>query len=618
MQLDAPTLAQSPFPSAFSMNRRSLLRSGMRTAAWLTAGSALARAELVPSSVSAAPAATTATTDDGTAAGLLDAFVSLYLAEMNCPGLTLALTGRERTIRTQGYGFSDPTAQVPVTPDLLFEIGSITKSFVAIALLQLREEGKLDLDRPVLEYLPWLPIETGHGPITAHHLLTHTSGLPNRLNLFPSDPHARLIQSSKPGEHFHYCNAGFEALGYLIEKLDGKPWHASIRKRIFEPLGMRDSFAVITNDTLHRRARSWVSRYDDQAQGRHAALSPAGAFMFADAAGSIESTPGDMARYMRMLIGRGQGPSGRILSEESFRLLSKPVIESKELSPTAFYGYGIAIDHLDGHTVLRHTGGMASFISSIVVDLDAGFGAFASVNVAHGFRPNPVTIYAIKLLNAEAEKKPLPPRPMLPDPNFVAEAGAYAKTYTSPDGRTIEAVADGTRLFLRIHGETVPLEMVEPDVFISTARPYAKFPFVFTRAGGSPAAANPVPSPKDSTAGSKENASPRPFAELVWGPDWFASSDYQGAREDRPAPDLAGFPGHYRAESPWAGSLRVVVRRGRLWLDGTTPLSPIGPGLFRAGTEAWSPETAAFHYFVDGRPQLLKLSGFDFWRIEAE
>jgi hypothetical protein len=189
----------------------------------------------------------------------------------------------------------------------------------------------------------------------------------------------------------------------------------------------------------------------------------------------------------------------------------------------------------------------------------------------------------------------------------VPEASAYAKTYTSPDGRTIEAVADGTRLFLRIKGEKVPLELVGQDVFVCPTRPHARFPFVFTRSGGSTAATNPVLSPKESISGPKENDRPRPFTELVWGPDWFASADYQGTREDRPAPHLTGYAGHYRAESPWAGSIRVVLRRGRLW-----------PGLFRVGAEAWSPETAAFHHFVDGKPQLLKLSGFDFWRIEAE
>src|SRR5580658_3347072 len=147
MEPDAPSLAQLSFVSAFSMNRRSLLRSSLSTAAWLTAGCALAQPEPARSAASAAPATTEAATQERAAAGMLDAFVSLYLAEMNCPGLTLALTGREHTIRTQGYGFSDPAAQVPITTDLLFEIGSITKSFVAIALLQMREEGKLDLDR---------------------------------------------------------------------------------------------------------------------------------------------------------------------------------------------------------------------------------------------------------------------------------------------------------------------------------------------------------------------------------------------------------------------------------------------------------------------------------------
>ena len=591
-----------------SINRRSLLQGGFRTAAWLMAASGgTAKAKLAPP-------------DDASAAGLLDAFVDLYLEEMNCPGMTLGLAGRGGTIRTKGYGFSNPAARVPVTTDLLFEIGSITKSFVAITLLQLREEGKLDLGRPILEYLPWLPIETPYGTITIHHLLSHTSGLPDALNLFSSDPHARLVQGFKPGEHFHYCNAGFQALGYLIEKLDGKPWYTSVAERVFTPLGMRDSFGAITNDTLKRRAHGWVPLYDDQPESRHGELAPAGAFLFENAAGSISSTPGDMARYMQMLIGRGQGPKGRILSEDSFRLLIKPVIESKQLGATSFYGYGIAVDHLDGHTILRHTGGMASFISSIIVDLDGGFGAFASVNAGHNFRPNPVTIYAVQLLNADAQKKTLPPRPLLPDPNFVGDAIAYAKTYSSPDGKAIEAVADGTRLTLRIDGKSVPIEMVEPGTFVSTMRPYARFPFVFVRTNENPSDVKPASSPKEAATNhgtSQDNDQKHPFVELVWGPDWYASADYTGPREVHTTPELEVYTGHYRAESPWAGSTRVVVRRGRLWLDGTTPLEPIGPDIFRAGSEAWSPETASFHHFAAGKPRLLKVSGFDFWRVEA-
>jgi len=118
----------------------------------------------------------------------LDTFVARYMKAMNAPGMTLALARREGTARIATFGFSDLESQKAVTPDHLFQVGSITKSFVALTCLQLHDEGKLDLERPILEYLPWLPIVAKQGAITPHHLLTHTSGLPNALGLLMSDP----------------------------------------------------------------------------------------------------------------------------------------------------------------------------------------------------------------------------------------------------------------------------------------------------------------------------------------------------------------------------------------------------------------------------------------------
>ena len=103
---------------------------------------------------------------------------------MNAPGMTQALTDTKATIRTAGYGFANVDLKAPVTPEHLFQIGSITKSFTALIMLQLRDEGKVDLHRPVLEYLPWLPVNMPYGPITAHHLLTHSSGLPDASAIF--------------------------------------------------------------------------------------------------------------------------------------------------------------------------------------------------------------------------------------------------------------------------------------------------------------------------------------------------------------------------------------------------------------------------------------------------
>ena len=111
----------------------------------------------------------------------LDAFIEQYMREMNSPGMTLVMADREGVQRIATYGFADREQHVVVKPEQLFEIGSISKSFVANCLLQLRQEGKLDLHKPIVEYLPWFRIESNFAPITTHHLLTHSSGLPGRV-----------------------------------------------------------------------------------------------------------------------------------------------------------------------------------------------------------------------------------------------------------------------------------------------------------------------------------------------------------------------------------------------------------------------------------------------------
>ena len=146
-------------------------------------------------------------------AGPLDSFIARYMTAMNAPGMTLALARREGSPRIATFGYSDLEAKEAVTPEHLFQVGSITKSFVALTCLQIHDEGKLDLERPILEYLPWLPIVAKHGTITPHHLLTHTSGLPNALGFLASDPGTRYVQGYRPGEHFHYCNLGFAFWG---------------------------------------------------------------------------------------------------------------------------------------------------------------------------------------------------------------------------------------------------------------------------------------------------------------------------------------------------------------------------------------------------------------------
>ena len=545
----------------------------------------------------------------------LDAYIAAYMPAMNAPGMTMGLTDTGATLRTAGYGFANIDQKIAVNPDHLFQIGSITKSFVALVLLQLRDEGKLDLQKPILDYLPGLPIVTEFGTITTHHLLTHTSGLPDNLGVFSSDPNARLVQGFKPGEHFHYCNAGFDILGLLAAKLDGRPWRKCVQAHILDPLEMTSTTAVITTASRDRQAIGYEPYWGDQEYPRQGKLAPAPNLVMDDTAGCIASTPGDMARYLRMLLNRGAGPKGRIVSEEAFALFSLPYIKAEEFSPTASYGYGVAVDTLDGHKILRHTGGMVAFASSMHVDLDGGVAAFASINAMQGYRPIAVTEYAVRLLRAQHESKPLLATPALADPLDVDNASDYAGLFAASDRRTLAFTARGKRLILMNGSEAIPLQHVGGDVFLSTvAGRFAAHALTFARKQAEGAAPNGAAGTPESVDAKK---SWLPVVEVSYGGDWFASAGYSGPRKfDTPA-EYPAYVGRYHNGNAWGGDVEVYVLKGQLAVSGDR-LTQIGGALFRPGDEPWAPETAEFLHVFEGKAMLLKLAGMDFFRVEVD
>jgi hypothetical protein len=323
-----------------------------------------------------------------------------------------------------------------------------------------------------------------------------------------------------------------------------------------------------------------------------------------DTAGCINSTPGDMALYARMLLNGGQGPQGRIVSEESFKLFSTPFIKAEEFSPTASYGYGIAVDTLDGHKILRHTGGMVAFASSLHVDLDGGVAAFASINAMQGYRPTAVTEYAVRLLRAAGESRPLPVPPVVADALMVDNATDYAGTFTAADGRRLSFVADGKHLLLDEDGRRIPLQRAAPegDDFVSTVEHVrARYAFAFGRKPGE-------------QGGEKKH---QPVIEVAYGPDWYTGAAYSGARQFPAPADADLYEGFYRGEGPWGGGGTVYVLKGVLMLDGE-PLTPIGAHLFRVGKEDWSPITAEFLHIFAGKARLLRLAGGQMWRLDVE
>ncbi len=528
---------------------------------------------------------------------VLDRFVEQYMRDMNSPGMTLVLADRDAVQRVVTYGFGDLEAGKRVGQDELFEIGSISKSFVAFALLQLRDEGKLDLHRPIVDYLPWLRIQSSFAAITTHHLLTHTTGLPGAGDVFPSDPETQhLAAAYAPGEQFHYNNAMYDVLGLLAWTLDGRELPELLRDRILKPLGMDRSEPVITHDIRERLVKNYAPFLADRPYPRHGRLCEAPAIIITSGAGCVACSAADMGAYVRMIARHGQSASGRFVSEEGFGLFSRAHILAEDFGPGVHYGYGIAVDTLDGNRLLRHTGGMVSFMSSMMVDIDEGVGGFASVNAQQGYRPNPVVRYAIQLMRASRKGAPLPAMPEADDPLTVKNAADFAGDYSGDKG-DLKVVADGDRLFVVQGSAIVPLERLsDADRFVARHPALDRFAFAFGRRD-----------PEDPASA---------IVELTWGGDWYRNAKYTGPERFDYPKEWDAYVGHYRNESPWIGSLRIVVRKGRLTIDGTLPLEAVGE-LFRLRDDLKNTEWIRFGEIVNGRCMRIRLSGSDLWRVMA-
>ena len=177
------------------------------------------------------------------------------------------------------------------------------------ALLQLRDEGKLDVNRPIVDYLPWLRIDSKFAPITVHHLLTHSSGLPGAGDVFQADPELRHLAAYAPGEHFHYNNTMYDTLGILAWTLDGRELPELLRERILRPLGMTHSEPVITADIRERLVKNYAPFLVDRPYPRHGRLCEAPTTFATSGAGCVASTAEDMGAYVRMIANHGKLPT---------------------------------------------------------------------------------------------------------------------------------------------------------------------------------------------------------------------------------------------------------------------------------------------------------------------
>jgi len=566
------------------ISRREILKGGAKAAAALS---------VLPSLTREVAAQRPRGARNGGVLARLAEDVERHMREVGAPGMTLALADRNGAVRVSSYGFADAKADAAVRPETMFEVGSISKSFAAVALLQMLDEGRVDLHRPIAEYLPWLKLEQRHGAVTAHHLLSHTSGLPG-APLLPESVAVGLETVFKPGEKWVYSNIGYLVLGLLVEALDRRPFADALAARVLKPLGMQNSAPLISNPLRPRMAVGYAPEFEDRPFPLRGKLAEAPWVEVDTAAGGVASTAPDMVAYMGMLLNRGAAATRRLISENAFALLTKPVIKAPFRGEDASYAYGLWVSqNKEGATHLRHTGGMVAFSSSLDADLTNGLAAFASVNASlSGYRPVAVTRYALELLNAERAGKELPDAPAAPPPpDEVKNAADYAGTYTTPEGRALAVVARGGGLLLVNKTGAFPLERSGgPDSFIVKHPDFELFRLVFTR---------------------DDN---KKVTEAGHGPDWYTNSNYEGPRTFEHPKEWEAYAGRYRHESAWYGSTRIVLRRGKLWLEGEQELVPLPDGSFSLGPPEESAERVRFLDAEGGRALRMNVSSCIYYR----
>jgi len=536
------------------------------------------------------------------------AYAPVAMREQGAPGLSVAITDRSHTLRIITLGYANRESQAPVTPATRFPIGSISKSMTALALLQLHDAGRLDLNAPVRRYLPWFTIESTKQPILVHELLSHTAGLPDDFSDevgYGYDIVAlrRAHTIFPPGAAWSYSNDGFATAGAMLARLDDRSWPDALQARVLGPIGMSATSPVFTPEVMSDAAVGYQLRDNDRPPSLRPALIPSPAMDFVDPAGSVLSAPEDMARYMRFYLNGGRTTDGTALvTSSTFAAMTQPdrLSNGKPAGATgvelqewpAFYtryGYGLAIFDEGGDRLIGHTGGISGYTACMQMNLTRGFGVIAFSNLVEApLHPCAVVRYAMAVLRAQSLGEALPSAPAPPDLARVARAGDYAGTYTGSGSSPLRVVALADHLQLIDDGRSISLYPRGPDLFWADDPKYAMFLLAFGRDHDGK------------------------VVEMTYGSQWYPNERYRGPHSFSHPAAWNALVGRY--ENTYDGQpeiTRVLIVKNRLTLDGTDALTPLPNGTFALGESI-----VRFDAYAGTEPQRLTIDDAHLYRVE--
>ena len=376
----------------------------------------------------------------------LDSAARAHVEHAMVPGVSVAVVRDGEPLLQRGYGFADLEWRVPTPADggASYEIGSITKQFTAAVVLQLAEQGKVDLDA---DFTTYVAFDTKGRTVPVRRLLDHTSGIKGYTEMpafgelsvrdLPRDSLLRLVEKEafdfEPGTALIYNNSAYFLLGLVIEEVTGKTYEAVVEEMIFDPIGMEDSYYCSEFEVRADRAHGY-----DAAGPTRLVRARYLDHTWPYAAGSLCSTVADLVRWNRALHG------GQVLSPESYRAMTTPA--PLEDGTEVRYAMGLGVDEVQGRRSITHGGGINGFLSDgryypdedlIVVVLQNSTGPRGPAGLGSAL--------------AELVLGPLPEP--LAERAYEGDLGELTGTYSGPArGRpmTIDVLVEDGRLALRI------------------------------------------------------------------------------------------------------------------------------------------------------------------------
>lgn len=382
--------------------------------------------------------------DVETLAAFVDGVIQASMQREHIAGVSVAIVDRQKTLLLRGYGQAslDPARTVDPTTTL-FRIGSVSKTLTYVVAMQLVEQSKLDLDAEVNRYLPesLKLADDGYAPVLIRHLLTHSAGFEDSalghlfalspeniptLEAYLLDHRPRRVRA--PDQHAVYSNYSVALLGAVIARVTGQPFEKQVEDSLLRPLGMshttfREPLAALDPRRVEDRLVADWSRGFVWEEGAFTAK-PFEYITQVAPAGSASSSAGDMARWLRMMLGEGELDGVQVLKSSTFEALSNVIFRNAD--PVGGIAHGFFRERYGVHESLEHGGATLWFHSNLVVIPDAGIGIFVSTNTDNGRR---LARELPRLIVQRLIDAARPSEPSFPPNDFSTRGVDYAGTY---------------------------------------------------------------------------------------------------------------------------------------------------------------------------------------------